>query len=67
MERRIQSGSFDQSVIGPQLKKEHKILVGIMFIHRVLKHSFNDFIDNFNLSIALGVIRRWILVFKTKQ
>jgi len=57
VERGEPSGSFDISSIGPQGKEEHKMPVGLMFIHCPLKHSLKDFVNNFNLDISLGVVR----------
>lgn len=31
--------------------------VAFVLVHRLLKHSFKDFGDHFNLSITLGVVR----------
>ena len=41
--------------------------VGLMVSYHPLEHGFDDFFDNFNLSISLRVVGRGVLVLKIQH
>ena len=41
--------------------------VGFVVSHHLLKHGLDDFIDHFHLAIAVGILRRWELVFEIQH
>jgi len=58
VERSKPGGSFYKGSLDPQRREGNKMSISLVFIHRLLKNIFKNFINSFNLSIALGVIRK---------
>ena len=56
MERSEPGGGIHGHAVGPEGGKEHVVLVSFVVSYHPLEHSFNDFVDNFYLPIALRVV-----------
>ena len=50
------SGGFCKCPIGIEGLEEHVMLVGLVLPYHPMEHGLDDFVDNFNLSISLGIV-----------